>query len=92
MPNKTPYELRFDVLQMARDLEMENYQQFVYPFWQIHSRLENLLSELEEFKNPSLIKEITDLVIQLKNSIPQMPTTEQINQKARELYEFVEQK
>lgn len=95
MPNKTPYEIRLDVLKMARDLEMENYQQFAQPFWQIHAQLEQ---HIESFDDPDdldvigTVNEIYDLIEALEKSIPKMPTIAQINQKAKELYEFVEQK
>jgi len=93
MSNKTPYELRFDVLQMARDLEMQQYEQLNYPFWQLHQQVEELVEDLKDGRTSvQLISSLIDLVHDLKKSIPQMPTTEQINQKARELYEFVEQK
>lgn len=93
MPNKTPYELRFDVLQMARDLEMQRYEQLNYPFWQLHSEIEDLVVELKEGRTSiQLITKLIDMVYDLKECIPEMPSTEQINQKAKELYEFVEQK
>jgi uncharacterized protein YbaR (Trm112 family) len=93
MPNKTPYELRFDVLQMARDLEMQRYEQLNYPFWQLHNQIEDLVAELKEGRTSiQLITKLIDMAYDLKESIPEMPSTEQINQKAKELYEFVEQK
>lgn len=93
MPNKTPYELRFDVLQMARDLEMQRYEQLFNPFWQLHSEIEVLIADIKDGRtSPQLLSDLVEMVHALKDSIPEMPTSEQINQKAKELYEFVEQK
>lgn len=90
-----PYELRFKVLEMARELEMHQYEQLMNSYWSLYNQLENTLSLLDgkvgtEFDNS--YEKAYDLSCQLKDAIPQMPTSDQIKQKATELYEFVERR
>lgn len=90
-----PYELRFKVLEMARELEMHQYEQLMNSYWSLYSQFENMLVQIDgkigtEFD--SAYEKLYDLSCQLKEAIPPMPTPDQINQKASELYEFVERK
>ena len=92
MPNKTPYELRFDVLQMARDLEMQQYEVQMNSFWSLYNQFEEKINQMGIY--PKEAKEAADalqkVADQLLNAIPPMPTSDQINRRAKELYEFVE--
>ena len=94
MPNKTPYELRFDVLQMARDLCMDEYHQNANAFWQLYTQLEEKINHIGVY--PKEAKDAADalqnLANKILNAIPPMPTSDQINRRAKELYEFVENK
>jgi len=96
--SKTPYELRFDVLSMARDLCMDEYHQKSNAFWQIHQSLEQAICELgnsntfAEKQKTETITEMYNLSAMMVESIPTMPTSDQINRRAKELYEFVESK
>ena len=92
-----PYELRFQVLQMARDLELQQYEQLSHTMWEIHSRVEKLIEAYNQtslnHENRDLIaKDMSKALVNLQMSIPKMPTSDQIKQKAKELYEFVENK
>lgn len=88
-----PYELRFKVLEMARDLEMHQYEQLMGPYWSLYEKLENMLNQIEgkvgtEFD--SAYDTLYDVSCVLKDQIPPMPTSDDIKRKAGELYEFVE--
>ena len=84
-----PYELRFKVLEMARDLCMDEYHTVANAFWQIHGKIEEHLS-LPIGSDSALV--LRDMLDELVSVTPSMPTTDQINAKAKELYEFVETK
>jgi hypothetical protein len=43
-----PYELRFKVLEMARDLEMNRYDQMNGAFWHLHNELENTIADIRK--------------------------------------------
>lgn len=88
MTNKTPYELRFDVLEMARDLCMDEYHQNANAFWQLHGQLETQIEMIASY--PEAVDKAKRLSNDLLKIIPTMPTSEQINKRAKELYEFVE--
>jgi hypothetical protein len=90
MPNKTPYELRFDVLSMARDLCMDEYHQKANAFWQLHQSLETQIEMISH--HPEAVDKARRLSQELINAVPTMPTSDQINRRAKELYEFVESK
>jgi len=94
MPNKTPYELRFDVLQMARDLEMQQYEVLMNSFWALFNQFEEKIGQIGVY--PKEAKEAADALKIVANdllaAIPTMPTSDQINRRAKELYEFVESK
>jgi len=90
MSNKTPYELRFDVLSMARDLEMQQYDVQMNAFWQLHNQVETAIDLIQNY--PEAVDKAKRLSNELINAIPPMPTSDQINNRAKELYEFVENK
>jgi len=83
---------------MARDLCMDEYHQKANAFWQIHQSLEQAICELgnsntfAEKRKIATIEEMYNLSAMMMESIPTMPTSDQINRRARELYEFVENK
>ena len=95
MSNKTPYELRFDILSMARDLVCEEVNQQINAFWTLQTLTENALNELEgkvgdEFDRQ--YQKLQDLISELKENIPSSASPDEIKKRAKELYEFVEQK
>lgn len=97
MSNKTPYELRFDVLQMARDLEMQQYEVLMNTFWSTHMELERAISEIKseetfDTNRYEVVTKAEKIADKLIDAIPTMPTSDQINRRAKELYEFVENK
>lgn len=97
MSNKTPYELRFDVLQMARDLEMQQYEVLMNSFWATHMELEQAISEIRseqtfDHNRHEVIAKAKEIADKLLKAIPEMPSSDQINRRAKELYEFVENK
>jgi len=90
MSNSTPYELRFKVLEMARDLCMDQYHLQQNAFWQLHQKIEYTLDKLPR---PSAhANNLQTMIDQLIDASPVVPSSEQINAKARELYEFVSTK
>lgn len=95
MPNITPYELRFNVLTMARDLEMQQYETLMSMFWSLSDELAKKISEIGTFPDQSswaAAEELRKISDSLIKAVPPMPTSAQINQRAKELYEFVENK
>ena len=94
MSNKTPYELRFDVLQMARDLEMHQYEVLQSTFWSTHMELEQAIVQMTDhhFNHRDACDKAREVADKLIAAIPPMPTSDQINRRAKELYEFVENK
>ena len=74
---KTPYEIRFDLLKMARDLLDRQYDQSVTMAWQA------LEKGMET--NKTLYKD-------LEKYVPKMFTPEEIVEQAERLQEFVNKK
>lgn len=90
-----PYELRFKVLEMARELEMTQYYEIQNAFWSLYNILEQTIEKLDGKVGPEFDRvydKATMLSQQLKQSVPAMPSTDDIKRKASELYEFVERK
>jgi len=87
-----PYELRFKVLEMARDLEMNRYDQMNGAFWHLHKELEDTIADYKETGGRAYLDKLEDRLDQIKAFIPQTPQPSEIKAKARELYEFVETK
>jgi len=90
-----PYELRFKVLEMARDAEMLHYDVKMNAFWSLYTEISETLKTLdgrvgERFDDA--FERLTQLASRIEKSFPEMPTSEAIKTKASELYEFVEQK
>ena len=94
MSNKTPYELRFDVLSMARDLEMHQYEVLQSTFWSTHMELEQAIAQMtdQHFNHRDACDKAREVADKLIAAIPPIPTSDQINRRAKELYEFVENK
>ena len=74
---KTPYEIRFDLLKMAKDLLDRQYEQSVAIAWQA------LEKGMET--NKTLYKD-------LEKYVPKMFTPEEIVEQAERLQEFVNKK
>lgn len=74
---KTPYEIRFDLLKMARDLLDRQYDQSVTMAWQA------LEKGMET--NKTLYKDV-------EKYVPKMFTPEEIVEQAERLQEFVNKK
>ena len=74
---KTPYEIRFDLLKMAKDLLDRQYEQSVVIAWQA------LEKGMET--NKTLYKD-------LEKYVPKMFTPEEIVEQAERLQEFVNKK
>jgi len=85
-----PYELRFKVLEMARDLEMNHFDQMNGAFWHLHVELENTLAQIRDTGNPTSISKLELQLDNIKSFLPSIPKPSEIKSKARELYEFVE--
>lgn len=88
-----PYELRFKVLEMARDLEMQRYEQMFHPFWQLHSEIEQLLDRIKNRPDKEIeAADLNAMLDELSFLMPEQPSSDAIKAKATELYEFVERK
>ena len=86
----TPYELRFKVLEMARDLCMDDHNQKAYAFWQIHAKIEEVMDG--SHMNENKVMMLRDIIDDLVAASPPAPTPDMIIDKAKELYEFVSTK
>jgi hypothetical protein len=84
MSNKNPFEIRLEVLDMARDLAMRSFDDGMNAYWtMINSYCENHNQTVNDLiKNYSQLQEIK----------PKMPTPQEIMEKANELYTFVTKK
>lgn len=77
MSNKNPFELRFDVLKMAKEMADQQYNMAENIFWQ----------QLETAKEQS-----KDVVETMEKYMPKMYQPTEIMSKAEELYKFVTKK
>ena len=74
MSNKNPYELRFDVLAMAKELADRAYDQQQQIFWTMVGQAQEQAEDLEK-----VVEKYT----------PKMYQPKEIMEKAEELYHFV---
>ena len=77
MSNKNPFELRFDVLAMAKELADRQYDMAMDQYW-------TLVNNAKEQS-----KDITEVV---EKYAPKMYQPKEIMEKAEELYSFVTKK
>ena len=77
MSNKTPFELRFDVLKMAKDLMDQQWEIANQQYWAMVNQAE---------KNSTDVKEV------FEKYTPKMYQPQEIMSKAEELYKFVTKK
>ena len=77
MSNKSPFELRFDVLKMAKDLMDQQYEIANQEYWTMVNQAE---------KNSQDVKEV------FEKYTPKMYQPQEIMSKAEELYKFVTKK
>ena len=77
MSNKNPYEIRFDVLAMAKELADRQYDMAMNQYWTM----------VENAKEQS--KDITEV---MEKYSPKMYQPQEIMEKAEELYKFVTKK
>lgn len=83
----TPFELRFKVLEMARDLCIDEFQIQYNTFHELKNKIEELLDEKALTAQKTIV--LSDAIDNLIDAKPLMPTPEQISNKAKELYRFV---
>lgn len=77
MSQKNPFELRFDVLAMAKELADRQYDMAQQQYWTM----------IEQAKEQS--KDVTDV---MEKYTPKMYQPAEIMEKAEELYQFVTKK
>jgi hypothetical protein len=77
MSQKNPFELRFDVLAMAKELMDKQYEQSQNQFWAV----------LDQAKEQQ--KDVTEI---FEKYTPKMYQPTEIMEKAEELYKFVTKK
>jgi hypothetical protein len=87
-----PYELRFKVLEMARDLEMNRYDQTNGAFWHLYTELENTVAKIRDTGDIVAVQKLEDQLNYVKSFLPKIPNPSEIKLKAQELYEFVTEK
>jgi hypothetical protein len=77
MSNKNPFEIRFDVLNMAKEMMDRQYEMAQTQFWQ----------QLDQYKEAS--KDVTEV---FEKYTPKMYQPSEIMEKAEELYKFIVKK
>lgn len=77
MSNKNPFEIRFDVLTMAKELMDRQYEMAQQQYWTM----------VENAKEQS--KDVTDII---EKYTPKMYQPSEVMEKAEELYKFIVKK
>ena len=77
MSNKNPFEIRFDVLNMAKEMMDRQYEMAQTQFWQ----------QLDQCKEAS--KDVTEV---FEKYTPKMYQPSEMMEKAEELYKFIVKK
>lgn len=89
----TPYELRFKVLEMARDLAVSEYDQQNAVLWSLSEKIHQIIEDFDKYATTSgraeWLDEVKELHRQISYQLPRSPEPNEINEKAKELYEFV---
>jgi hypothetical protein len=89
----TPYELRFKVLEMARDLAVSEYEQQNAVLWNLSEKIHTIIDDFSKYATTSAraewLSEVEELYRQISYQLPRSPEPSEINEKAKELYEFV---
>lgn len=95
-PNMTPYELRFKVLEMARDLVVNEYDLRNAVLWNLVDEFKKMIDSFGEYATTTgrveWLDETKELWRQMEDCLPHSPEPHEINEKAKELYEFVSTK
>lgn len=81
MSNKNPFEIRLEVLKMAKDMSEQSYHMSMDTYWQT-------LNATAETWN----KSVEELVKHTQHLKPEMPAPQDIMKKAQELYTFISTK
>jgi hypothetical protein len=81
MSNKNPFEIRLEVLKMAKDMSEQSYQMSIDTYWQT-------LNATAEAWN----KSVEELLQHTQHMKPEMPAPQDIMKKAQELYTFISTK
>ena len=77
MSTKNPFELRFDVLKMAKEMMDQQYEIAQQQFW----------AQMDQYKNAS--KDVTEV---FEKYTPKMYQPSEVMEKAEELYKFITKK
>jgi len=92
MSNKTPFELRAELLTMARDHLQQQYEinlAFSRELWQ---KTLEAFTISKQMSVEELVKFNQDTLERLETILPKAPTFEEITKRATELYTFVQKK
>lgn len=81
MTTKNPFEIRLEVLKMAKEMMDRQYDEASNTYW-------NSIDSMSKTWN----KSVTELVEQTKTMMPTMYTPAEMMEKAQQLYTFVSKK
>lgn len=84
MTTKNPFEIRLEVLKMAKEMMDNNYHDAMNAWW----NMANSYAEAANKTTADFLKQSQEMM----SSKPQMYTPAQIMEKAQELYSFVTKK
>ena len=92
MSNKTPFELRAELLAMARDHLQKQYEANLEFSKQLWEKSIQALEVPAKLSAEQITKFNKDLLDQMAAFMPKPPTVEEIMKKAQEFYSFVQKK
>jgi hypothetical protein len=81
MNSKNPFEIRLEILKMAKEMMDRQYDEASNAYW-------NSVDSMSKTWN----KSVTELVEQTKTMMPTMYTPAEMMEKAQQLYTFVSKK
>jgi head-tail adaptor len=84
MTSKNPFEIRLEVLKMAKEMMDTSYSDSMNGWW-------SLVNSYAEAQNKS-VEEFIKQSAEMMNTKPTMYTPEEMMKKAQELYSFVSRK
>jgi hypothetical protein len=95
MSTSTPYELRFKILEMARDMETHGYERKMEASNAQLEMIGRLIDDFDESvhvtkkDSDSFLETLESHMNMLSREMPEVPSTDSIKKRASELYEFV---
>lgn len=81
MSNKNPFEIRLEILKMAKEMMDRQYDDATTMWWESANQMATLTNKTTS--------ELVEKVKELQNSKPAMYSPQDMMEKAQELYKFI---